>query len=103
MHRRGQERTRAALSNRRLRAKTGSDPAETAGETYFQRRVHHRLKDASAQLLPPALYLVEVRGSVIMNSVNEPGSVVTSILPPCCFAMMSWLIERPRPVPSPAG
>src|SRR6185312_11950879 len=23
--------------------------------------------------------------------------------PPCCLTMMSWLIERPRPVPSPAG
>ena len=23
--------------------------------------------------------------------------------PACCFTMMSWLIERPRPVPSPVG
>jgi hypothetical protein len=27
----------------------------------------------------------------------------TSIVPPCCFTMMSWLIDRPSPVPSPAG
>ena len=38
-----------------------------------------------------------------MNSVYCPGSVSTSILPPCCFTMMSWLIDRPSPVPSPAG
>src|SRR5258708_1628021 len=44
-----------------------------------------------------------VRGKTIVNSVNCPGSVSTSIVPPCCFTMMSWLIERPRPVPSPAG
>src|SRR6516164_11108297 len=43
------------------------------------------------------------RGRVIMNSVNEPGSVSTSILPPCCLTMMSWVIERPSPVPSPVG
>src|ERR1700677_1603987 len=29
----------------------------------------------------------------MVNSVNCPGSVSTSILPPCCFTMMSWLIE----------
>jgi hypothetical protein len=39
----------------------------------------------------------------MMNSVYAPGSVSTSILPPCCFTMMSWLIESPSPVPSPAG
>ena len=41
------------------------------------------------------------RGRVMMNSVNTPGSVSTSILPPCCLTMMSWVIERPSPVPSP--
>jgi hypothetical protein len=39
----------------------------------------------------------------MINSVNAPGSVSTSILPPCCLTMMSWVIERPSPVPSPAG
>src|SRR5215472_748425 len=40
---------------------------------------------------------------MILNSVKAPGSVSTSIIPECCLTMMSWLIERPRPVPSPAG
>src|SRR5260221_221882 len=58
----------------------------------------------NAQLVPPACACAAaVRGSVIMNSVNDPGSVATSILPPCCFTTMSWLIDRPSPVPSPAG
>src|SRR5260221_395947 len=58
----------------------------------------------NAQFLPPACSCAApVRGSVIMNSVNTPGLVSTSILPPCCFTTMSWLIDRPRPVPSPAG
>ena len=35
--------------------------------------------------------------------MNSPGMVSTSIDPPCCLTMMSWLIERPSPVPSPAG
>jgi hypothetical protein len=44
-----------------------------------------------------------VRGKTIVNSVNTPGSVATSIVPRCCFTIMSWVIERPSPVPSPAG
>jgi len=61
-------------------------------------------KNQNAQVLPRSppdklLFL----GRTIVNSVNCPGSVVTSILPPCCFTMMSCVIERPRPVPSPAG
>src|SRR5262249_1522651 len=43
------------------------------------------------------------RGKVTLISVNSPGRVSTSIEPPCCFTTMSWLMERPRPVPSPAG
>ena len=35
--------------------------------------------------------------------MNLPGCVLTSIDPPCCLTTMSWLMERPRPVPSPAG
>src|SRR5882672_6521397 len=61
-------------------------------------------KYVNAQFLPPAIACAApVRGSVIMNSVKTPDSVSTSILPPCCFTTMSWLIERPSPVPSPAG
>src|SRR6516165_8973906 len=44
-----------------------------------------------------------LRGRIILISVNSPGCVSTSIEPECCFTMMSWVIERPRPVPSPAG
>src|ERR1700679_2957657 len=46
---------------------------------------------------------VPARGSTILNSVNLPGSVSTAIEPACCFTTMSWLMERPSPVPSPAG
>src|SRR5262245_17933875 len=62
-------------------------------------------KDVGAQLLcPPASACTGMtRGNVMMNSVKEPGSVTTSIIPPCCFTMMSWLIDSPSPVPSPAG
>src|SRR5277367_4543682 len=42
-------------------------------------------------------------GNVTMNSVNAPGSVSTSKVPPCCLTTMSKLKDRPRPVPSPAG
>jgi len=48
-------------------------------------------------------YLELVRGNTTLNSVKSPGSVSTSTLPPCCFTMMSWLIDRPSPVPSPEG
>jgi hypothetical protein len=48
-------------------------------------------------------YLWFVRGNTTLNSVNSPGSVSTSMLPPCCFTIMSWLIDRPSPVPSPEG
>src|SRR5262249_45161376 len=62
-------------------------------------------KDIGVQFLcPPASACYGMtRGNVIMNSVNEPGSVTTSIVPPCCFTTMSWLIDSPSPVPSPAG
>ena len=43
------------------------------------------------------------RGSVMMNSVNCPGAVSTAMLPPCCLTTMSWLMDSPSPVPSPAG
>ena len=44
-----------------------------------------------------------VRGKIILISVNSPSCVSTSIKPPCCLTIMSWLIERPSPVPSPGG
>src|SRR3954469_11402381 len=48
-------------------------------------------------------YLWHVRGRTILNSVNLPGALSRSMLPPCCFTTISWLIERPSPVPSPEG
>ena len=48
-------------------------------------------------------YLWLVRGNTILNWVKSPGSVSTSMLPPCCFTIMSWLMDRPSPVPSPEG
>src|SRR6516164_11805384 len=51
----------------------------------------------------PALPWTLARGSTTRNSVKAPGSVSTSMVPPCCLTMMSWLIESPSPVPSPAG
>src|SRR5215471_20605899 len=53
-----------------------------------------------APCLPMAAAL---RGRVMRNTVNSPGFVSTSIDPPCCLTIMSWLIDRPSPVPSPAG
>ena len=38
-----------------------------------------------------------------MNSVKLPGSVADVDGAACCLTMMSWLIDRPSPVPSPAG
>src|SRR6186997_2141174 len=68
--------------------------------------VHNEDEDAHAGVsarLADELDSTPLRGSTIVNSVNCPASVATSIVPPCCFTMMSWLRERPRPVPSPAG
>ena len=50
--------------------------------------------------LPEAAAL---RGSTMVNSVNWPGCVSTAIVPACCLTTMSWLMESPSPVPSPAG
>src|SRR4029077_13211892 len=62
-------------------------------------------KDIGAQFpcLPDSACAGMTRGNVMMSSVDEPGSVTTSIVPPCCFTTMSWLMDSPSPVPSPAG
>src|SRR5207248_755416 len=61
-------------------------------------------ENMGAQVAPPVLSPeIIVRGRVRTNSVKTPSSVSTSIEPPCCFTTMSWLSDRPSPVPSPAG
>src|SRR2546423_1240825 len=77
---------------------------ELLTEQVFDVRLVVNNEYVNAQLVPPVCdCAAPVRGSVIMNSVNAPGLVSTSILPPCCFTTMSWLMESPSPVPSPAG
>src|SRR4029453_7676956 len=61
----------------------------------YGRKDHTRLSDSARN--------TAVRGRIILISVNSPGCVSTSIEPPCCLTTMSWLMERPRPVPSPVG
>src|SRR5262245_59657241 len=62
---------------------------------YENKQVH-----VDAPALPMAAAL---RGRVMRNSVNSPGILSTSIDRPCCLTIMSWLIDKPSPVPSPAG
>src|ERR1700752_2390828 len=79
-------------------------PPEVLLEHPFDVRFVIDDNNVSAQfVLPWGLCADTARGSVMMNSVNAPSSVITRIVPPCCFTMMSWLMERPSPVPSPAG
>ena len=51
--------------------------------------------------LPPPVNIR--RGKVTTNSVNSSTSLSTEIVPACAFVTMSWVIDRPRPVPSPVG
>src|SRR4029077_13836140 len=82
--------------------------AQVAPELLPEQRLDVRLviddQDVKVHVLPPEVPPAGMtRGRVMMNSVNTPGSVFTSIVPPCCFTTISWLMDRPRPVPSPAG
>src|SRR5260370_1778988 len=60
-------------------------------------------KNKEARLSGPGLLGAAIRGRMTLNSVNSPGRVSTSIDPACCLTIISWLSERPRPVPSPGG
>jgi len=78
------------------------DATASACRFRAMKRLMHRTKFWRCQPVNwKAYYLWLVRGNTILNSVKSPGSVSTSMLPPCCFTMMSWLIDRPSPVPSP--
>src|SRR4051812_22684864 len=100
---------RAGQRQRRRRSKfhLKTARAQVAPELLAEQCFHIGLvidnEYVNAQCWPPIFFLAPVRGSVMVNSVNEPGSVITSILPPCCLTTMSWLIDRPSPVPWPAG
>src|SRR6266851_9807351 len=59
-------------------------------------------KNAGAHAAAP-VPVCESRGRRMMNSVNSPTRLSTSIVPPCCCVTMSYAIERPSPVPSPVG
>src|SRR5450759_5044557 len=82
--------------------------AKIATELLSKQQLNIRLivdhKDEKVHVRSPDLAMVAApRGRTILNSVNSPGCVSTSIDPPCCLTMMSWLMDRPRPVPSPVG
>src|SRR4030095_4566454 len=64
--------------------------------------IDHQDADAHAGLLSAAADGPR-RGTLIVNSVNCPGALSTTMVPPCCWVTMSWLIDRPSPVPSPVG
>ena len=82
--------------------------AKLAAEVLAEQRLHVGFvvddEDEQGHAWPPDCpSLAALRGSTILNSVNSPSSVSTSMVPECCLTMMSWLSESPRPVPSPAG
>src|SRR5262249_46123752 len=64
--------------------------------------INHKNQELHAGA-PALARVAALQGSTIRISVNSPGLVSTSIDPQCCLTMMSWLMERPGPVPSPAG
>ena len=95
--RRGQSESRT-----RRRGSGGETAAGPAFPDPARRRPRGSSRSCPPPLPAPAAGII-ARGKVTMNSVNAPGSVSTSKLPPCCLTMMSKLSDRPRPVPSPAG
>src|SRR5262249_56437156 len=90
---------------------------EISGRAGLPCPVHHQLREfvrSCGQFNPsvdeeihadaPAFArIAALRGRTMRNSVYCPGSVSTSMDPPCCLTMMSWLMDKPSPVPSPAG
>src|SRR5206468_12867717 len=65
-------------------------PEMLAEHTFDVRFVIDHDNIRAQDALPSSLVFAAVaRGSVITNCVNAPGSLVTSIVPPCCFTMMS--------------
>ena len=67
--------------------------AEVTPELLAEQNLHIGLvidhQDKHVQTFTPGLLTDTPRGSTIRNSVNAPGSVLTSIDPLCCLTMMS--------------
>src|SRR5450756_1979636 len=68
--------------------------AEVMPELLAEQQLHIRLivnnENEKIQVRSPDLAMVAApRGRTILNSVNSPGCVSTSIDPPCCLTMMS--------------
>src|SRR5438034_9513851 len=75
---------------------------ETPAAPALPDRARHRRRECKRSIAPPALQVcaATVLGGVKINSAKSAGSAMTSILPPCCFTMMSWPIEKPGPAPA---
>src|SRR5262249_4730013 len=79
-------------------------PPELLPKQHFNVRLIIDNKNKKVHADPPVLESVApLRGRTIRNSVYAPALQSTSLDPPCCLTMMSSLLERPSPVPSPAG
>src|SRR5215467_15076608 len=60
-------------------------------------------QDAETHNVVPVAVAYWERGRRIVNSVNSPSWLSTSIVPLCCWVTMSQAIDSPSPVPSPVG
>ncbi len=67
-----------------------ADRAGIAGGTGLQRRARHR-RPVSADSPPPPHLIgtIAALGRTTRISVNSPGTLSTSMLPPCCLTIMS--------------
>jgi len=79
------------------------DQPGIAAETCFRhRRFGHRRREYGCSNVVPQPPLVRQLFAAGLSKFGRktPGSISKSIVPQsCCFTTMSWLIERPSPVP----